>query len=128
MDCNGCGWKENKIVCAACRAEAAKHSNKVWAKAHDSHATLQTHHMEQAVQHALEGAEPVCEVHTRCSIQVHSKRKHLADPDGISAKAVIDGLRACGVLIDDSAEYVKEVRFSQEAGTEDETTITVEFE
>lgn len=65
---------------------------------------------------------------TRCNIRVHSKRKRLADPDGISAKAVLDGITKAGILTDDSAKFVKEVSFSQEIATEDETIINIIFE
>lgn len=51
---------------------------------------------------------------TRCSLHIHSRRHRLADPDGISCKAAIDGLVLAGVLPDDSAKYVKEVSQSQE--------------
>ena len=47
-------------------------------------------------------------------IHIHSKRKRLADADGISAKAAVDGLVFAGVLKDDSAQYVTEVTYSQE--------------
>ena len=63
----------------------------------------------------------------RCSISVHSKRKRLADPDGISAKAAIDGLVLAGVLVDDSCKYVSEVRFTQEQSKVEETIITLEW-
>ncbi len=64
---------------------------------------------------------------TPCRITVHSKRTRLCDPDGISAKAVIDGLVLGGLLRDDSAKCVKEVSFTQEVG-EDETIIDIFFE
>lgn len=59
-------------------------------------------------------------------IAVHSVRKRLADPDGISAKAAIDAIVAAGVLQDDSAKFVKEVRFTQEKGSEEKTIIVIE--
>lgn len=59
-------------------------------------------------------------------IHVHSVRKRLADPDGISAKAAIDAVVEAGVIKDDSAKYVKEVRFSQEKGSDEKTIITIE--
>ena len=62
---------------------------------------------------------------------MHSRRKRLCDTDGVSAKAVIDGLRKGGVLIDDSPKYVKEVSYSQEkckAGEEEETVISIYVE
>jgi len=67
-------------------------------------------------------------VDQRKSLHVHSKRKRLADPDGISCKAVIDGLRKAGVFIDDSARYISEVSYSQKkvaASDDEETVITI---
>ena len=61
----------------------------------------------------------------RASIRVHSKRRRVADPDGISAKAVIDGLVVAGILGDDSAKFVKEVTFSQETCKVEETIIDI---
>lgn len=40
-------------------------------------------------------------------------RARLADPDGISAKAAIDGCVHIGILRDDNAKWVREVRFRQ---------------
>ena len=60
-------------------------------------------------------------------VHIHSVRKRLADSDGISGKAVIDGLVNAGIFPSDSPEYVKEVTYSQEKtkGTEfTEITIT----
>ena len=65
----------------------------------------------------------------RFSIHIHSIRKRLADPDGISAKAVIDGIVKAGILEDDSAKHVKEVVYSQEKvakGGEEKTVVTIE--
>lgn len=59
-------------------------------------------------------------------IHIHSVRKRLADPDGLSGKAVIDGLVKTGVLPDDSLKYVSGVEFSQEKGSEEKTIITIE--
>ena len=60
------------------------------------------------------------------SIHIHSKRKRLVDIDGISAKAIIDGIVHSGLLEDDSPVYVKEVSYSQEKSGEEETIITIE--
>lgn len=62
-------------------------------------------------------------------ISVHSRRYRFADPDGISAKWAIDAIVKAGVLVDDSAKEVKEVRFSQEKISkefEEDTIITIE--
>jgi hypothetical protein len=64
----------------------------------------------------------------RATITVHSIRKRLLDPDGCSAKAAIDTIvREGNILIDDSAKYVKEVRFTQEKGKEEKTIITIDW-
>jgi hypothetical protein len=50
---------------------------------------------------------------SRVDIEIVSYRLRLADSDGISAKAAIDGLVAAGILRDDSAKEVSEVRYRQ---------------
>lgn len=50
---------------------------------------------------------------SRVSITIVSFRMRLADSDGISGKAAIDGLVHAGIIGDDSAEYVEEVRYKQ---------------
>lgn len=62
-------------------------------------------------------------------VTIHSRRRRLTDPDGVYAKAAIDGLTAGGILEDDSAKFVESVRYTQElAGTrEEETVITLEL-
>lgn len=64
----------------------------------------------------------------RVNVTVHSVRRRLTDPDGASAKAVIDGIVKAGILEDDGPKFIKEVRFSQEKakGREEETIITIE--
>ena len=58
-------------------------------------------------------------------LHIHSKRRRLADPDGISFKAAIDGLTEGGILRDDSAKVIERVTSSQEVvkGDADEETI-----
>lgn len=74
------------------------------------------------------GAQEATGCDSRCSIHVRSIRSRLADPDGICAKAAIDGLQRCGILQDDSAKHVKEVTYSQEKGEPEKTIITLEWE
>ena len=82
--------------------------------------------MEQAASDALLGAEEVSRFDTPVCISFHSIRKRMADIDGISGKAAIDGLVHSGVLQDDSPKYVKEVRHTQEQGKDEKTIITIE--
>lgn len=113
LPCKGCRWRGSERICHQCKNHARS--------------PVSTSHVEPAVQHELEGKKQVCSFHTPCNITVHSKRKRLADPDGISFKAVIDGLRNSGILQDDSAAFVREVRSSQEKFKVDETVITIEW-
>lgn len=65
---------------------------------------------------------PVC-------IHVRSIRRRLADADGISAKAAIDGIVHAKILKNDSPKEVAEVSYSQEKaskGSEEITIITIE--
>lgn len=50
---------------------------------------------------------------SRVRITVVSYRTTLADADGISAKAAIDGLVLAGIIADDSTKEVEEVRYRQ---------------
>jgi len=63
--------------------------------------------------------------HSRFRINIHSRRGRLADSDGISAKAAIDGLVAGGILGDDSPAWVESVTYSQELSEIEETIIEV---
>lgn len=58
----------------------------------------------------------------RITITVY--RQRLCDTDNIAAKAAIDGIVRCGILLDDSAKFVKEVIYRQQKvkSKEDEQT------
>lgn len=56
---------------------------------------------------------------------VHT-RKRLADIDGLSGKAAIDGLVEAGILESDSPQQVEEVRHRQVKGDNEETLIVIE--
>jgi hypothetical protein len=62
-------------------------------------------------------------VHSRYRVKVHSRRRRLADPDGIDAKSAIDGLCRGGILADDSAEYCDAPEYTQEKAIYEETII-----
>ena len=46
-------------------------------------------------------------------ITIHSFRHRLCDPDGIAGKWAIDAIVKSGLLSDDSAQEIEEVRFKQ---------------
>ena len=62
---------------------------------------------------------------SRVDLRIVSYRSRLADADGISAKAAIDGLVHAGVIRDDSTKEVREVSYSQirVKNKEDEKTV-----
>ena len=60
-----------------------------------------------------------------CRIYVHSLRKRLVDSDGISIKALLDGIVDTKLLIDDSPSEVEWVRHTQEKIKKDEQEITI---
>jgi hypothetical protein len=59
------------------------------------------------------------------NIRVDHYRVRLADPDGLSIKAALDGIVHCGILRDDSAKEITEVRHFQHKvkNWEDEETV-----
>ena len=64
-------------------------------------------------------------------ININSYRYRLADVDGISAKAVIDGLVKSGILRNDTTKEISEVRFKQtkiKRPAEEKTEIIIEEE
>jgi hypothetical protein len=75
-----------------------------------------------------DGRDRACEdpaFDTRVDIRIVSHRTRLADADGISGKAAIDGLVHAGVIRDDSTKEVREVSYSQVKvkNKEDEKTV-----
>ena len=81
---------------------------------YENQTTLSFTDLEPPVGHAPLGEKKTPRLDTPCRLHIHSRRHRLTDPDGISAKAAIDGLVLAGVLPDDSAQCVSQVTFSQE--------------
>jgi hypothetical protein len=88
-------------------------------------AAVRTPDLESDSKHEPTATNVDQEVHPRFRLHIHSRRRRLTDPDGISAKAAIDGLAKGGLLRDDSATYISAVTFSQELSKLDETIIEV---
>jgi len=99
------------------------------AKESRRHPTIKTHspvpaaNLESNISDETSAKNADKKIHSRVRIQIHSRRRRLCDPDGIYAKAAIDGLCEGGLLSDDSAEFVDSVSFSQEKTKEVEETI-----
>ena len=85
--------------------------------------------MEPITRNALQRTIKIKQLAQRCSIRIHCKRKRLADPDNLSAKAVIDGIREAGIFEDDNAKNIKEVSFEEQekckTDAEEETIIEI---
>jgi len=81
--------------------------------------------LEQIVEHESMGKEKHTPLASSCSIHVHSKRRYLADADGVSAKAAIDGIVHSGLLQDDGPNHVSQVTSTQEKSNEEETIIII---
>lgn len=82
--------------------------------------------MEPHIIHESARKNASQKVHTPCSIHIHSIRHRLADSDGVSGKAAIDGIILAGILPDDSPEVVRSVTYSQAKGKEEKIIITIE--
>lgn len=76
-------------------------------------------------QRANEDADSA--VNQRYCIHIHSRRSRLTDPDGVSAKAAIDGLVSAGLLPDDSYKYVAQVSYSQEKVSKEQEETVIEI-
>ena len=79
------------------------------------------------------GDAPVAEKDTKgfnslVNIHVISYRKLKHDPDGVSVKAVLDGIVRAGILADDSTEQVKSITFESRKSKEEKTIIEISDE
>jgi hypothetical protein len=68
-------------------------------------------------------------VDTPCRVRVLCRRHRIADPDGISVKAVIDGLVLAGILAGDSTKEIVEspVITQVKVGRDNPETTTLEI-
>lgn len=96
----------------------------------DNKTTLPITDMEQNIGNERMAKEKAKGLDTRVNIYVRSYRKAKHDPDGISAKAAIDGLVKAGILSDDSTNEVKKVTFESvkcKSHEEERTEIHIDF-
>ena len=97
----------------------------------DSNKTaLPAANVEQNTGHEHMGKKKAKGLDTRVNIHVISYRKAKHDPDGVSAKAVIDGIVRRGILSDDSTDEVRKVTFESiicSSLEEEKTEIQIKF-
>lgn len=82
--------------------------------------------VEQDIGDAALRACQAPRVSTPCRVVFTHVRKRLADHDGLSGKAVLDGVVLAGVLPDDSTQQVTEVVHRQVKGDVEKTIVTIE--
>ncbi len=92
-------------------------------KNNQDHSSLSAADLESASRHESLAKKPGSRLHSKCRVHVHSRTHRLADEDGRSIKAALDGLRKGRLLEDDSPEFVSMVSQSQELTQGDEETI-----
>ena len=83
--------------------------------------------LEQDIEDRPVGSETFTPLDTQRNLllHIHNRRHRLADSDGVSAKAAIDGLVRCKILEDDRAENIGQVTQSQELITTDQPEETI---
>lgn len=91
-------------------------------------AAVPTPDLEPHPRHASVAAEETPRLDTRVNIRVISYRKRKHDPDGVSAKAVLDGITRAGLLADDSTEQVRSITFESVKSDEERTVIEITSE
>ena len=95
----------------------------------NSHSSVSSCNLEQAIGNEQVGAQEIPRLHTPCYITMHSIRKGKPDFDGVSGKAVIDGLVNIGVLQDDRQEQIsRSPVYTFEKGKKEVTIITLTSE
>jgi len=92
---------------------------------HENRTSIPAADLESHLANDADATQAPARFNSPVNIHVHSTRKRLADADGISAKAAIDGLIHAKILRDDSPKFVQSVTFSQEQGAEEKTVITI---
>lgn len=98
---------------------------------HKDRITLPIAAMESNTCNELYRAVKAEKIDTRVNIAVTSYRWGKHDPDGISIKAVLDGLTKIGILSDDSTNEIKKICYrSKKAETKalERTTIEIYHE
>lgn len=82
--------------------------------------------MESDSRYAALRTHEVAAFTSRVRVSFYHTRKRLADIDGLSGKAVLDGLVEAGILANDSAKQVAEVRHFQSKGEPETTRVVIE--
>ena len=91
----------------------------------DDRTTVPIADMESDIQDSTVDSEEIKRFDTLVNIRVISYRSRKHDPDGVSVKAVLDGIVRLGILSDDSSEQVKSITFESRKSKEEKTIIEI---
>lgn len=58
-------------------------------------------------------------------VNIHCERRDLLDLDNVCAKQLIDGIVACGIIVDDNPCYMQKYQATQTKAKKDRTIITI---
>lgn len=87
--------------------------------------TLPVADMEQDISNAALDEKEIKRFDSLVHITVTSYRARRHDPDGVSVKAVLDGIVRLGILADDSTEQIKSITFKSIKSKEEKTVIEI---
>ncbi len=87
--------------------------------------SVPTTYLEPAARHEPMAKEETPRFNTPVIIRVISYRKRKHDTDGVSLKAVLDGIIKAGILTDDSSEEVRQVIFESRKSKTEKTIIEI---
>lgn len=88
--------------------------------------TVRPPDLEPDTGHEPVGKEETPRFTSPVTIRVISYRRQDHDTDGISVKAVLDGIVKGGLLPDDKAKYVKKITFESRKNWYEKTIIEIE--
>jgi hypothetical protein len=106
--------------------DVEKHLAKFKHEKTNNRAAVQAPDVEPIASDESMGKKAPARLDTPVRVYCHTIGRRLGDCDGRSVKAVLDGMVKAGLLAGDSERFVKEVRFTQGYGKEDQTIITIE--
>ena len=92
----------------------------------DNRTSIPATDMEQDIPDAAVDTEETQGFRTLVNIRVISYRARKHDPDGVSVKAILDGIVRRGILADDSTEQIKSITFESIKSKEEKTVIVIE--
>jgi Holliday junction resolvase RusA-like endonuclease len=88
--------------------------------------SLPAPNVEQNTSHEPMGKKKTAPLDSPVNIRVISTRSRPHDTDGVSVKAVLDGIVRAGILPDDSSKQIKSITFESKQGKKENTIISIE--